>query len=327
MRAFAAAACVAAASAQGLDRSKHVGKDIWQLTVKSPLPHTTIREHELPTELDWRNVSGRNFVTLDLNQHIPHNCGSCFLHGAISSISDRIKIARDGAWPDIQVSRQEVINCAPNEAGNCETGGSPEGVYKYMHEHGVPDETCQPYQAENQHCSEMRKCMNCDIPDGNFSRECYPVAHYTKYFVDEYGVMEMKSPVHEMKAEIFKRGPITCSIDCASLRTLPRGRIANSTQPAGAEWDLDHVVSLAGWGVDAETSTEYWIVRNSWGTYMGDGGWHRVGPIGKNPLGVEMECSWATPRGDFAAKDYGPDDRDHDFPTYERKVEEMQTLI
>ena len=42
----------------------------------SPLPYTYIREDELPDEFDWRNVSGMNYLTRSLNQHIPQYCGS-----------------------------------------------------------------------------------------------------------------------------------------------------------------------------------------------------------------------------------------------------------
>merc|ERR1719188_1807728 len=282
-----------------------------------------VAEEELPREWDWRNVSGHSYVTLDLNQHIPKYCGSCWLHASISSLSDRIKIARHGAFPDILLSRQEVINCGAS-AGDC-GGGSASGVYKYIHEQGVPDDTCMPYQAENQRCDDLHHCMNCDPPKGG-EQVCYPVQRYTRYFVEEYGSME-KPSVHQMKAEIFKRGPIACSMDCDLLQTLPHGSIANKTTPDGEDWDLDHVVSLAGWGVDPESGVEYWMVRNSWGTALGDHGWVRVGPIGKNPLGIEMECDWAVPNVAGVTKDYGPSDGQHVFPSVPRPSSSSREMV
>ena len=41
-----------------------------------------------------------------LLQHIPQYCGSCWAQAASSSLSDRIKIAREAAWPDIVIAPQ-----------------------------------------------------------------------------------------------------------------------------------------------------------------------------------------------------------------------------
>jgi cathepsin X len=39
--------------------------------VKSPEPFTYIDPSTLPVSFDWRNISGVNYVTATLNQHIP----------------------------------------------------------------------------------------------------------------------------------------------------------------------------------------------------------------------------------------------------------------
>jgi len=109
--------------------------------VKTPLVH----DNGIPAQWIWNNISGNNFLTQVRNQHIPTYCGSCWAHAATSSLSDRIKIAREGAWPDINLSPQMMISCVKPDMG-CH-GGDALDVYKHIHNNYVTDETCSIYRA------------------------------------------------------------------------------------------------------------------------------------------------------------------------------------
>ena len=39
--------------------------------VTSPLPHTYISPEDLPTSFDPRNIDGKDYTTVNRNQHIP----------------------------------------------------------------------------------------------------------------------------------------------------------------------------------------------------------------------------------------------------------------
>lgn len=82
--------------------------------------------------------------------------------GTTSALSDRIRFLRGGAWPDIQLSPQVLLNCVPT---GCD-GGDPTQAYAYMASAGIPDETCQNYAASGlgTNCSAANICRNC-APD------------------------------------------------------------------------------------------------------------------------------------------------------------------
>lgn len=75
---------------------------------------TDIKQYELkalPTYYWWGNVSGTNYLTFQRNQHIPVYCGSCWAFAVTSALSDRIKIMRKAAWPDVNLAPQVLVSC------------------------------------------------------------------------------------------------------------------------------------------------------------------------------------------------------------------------
>lgn len=70
------------------------------------------------------------------------------------------------------------------------------GLFEYALREGIPDESCQAYEAVDNECSPFRQCMSCDsTPSGRLGLEtkdgCYAVENYGRYFVKEYGTVSI----------------------------------------------------------------------------------------------------------------------------------------
>lgn len=153
------------------------------------------------------------------------------------------------SWPEIALSPQVLINC--NGGGTCQ-GGNPGFVYEYAHRHGLPDQTCQAYQAKNLKCDQFAVCETCWPSNTSFTPGvCEPIETFTKYYVSEYGSV---SGANRMKAEIYKRGPIGCGVHATEKFEAYTGGIYSENV-----WFpmINHEISVAGWGYDEATQTEY----------------------------------------------------------------------
>ena len=257
-------------------------------------------------------MNGVSYLTHSLNQHIPQYCGSCWAHGALSSLADRIKIARNGQGDDINLSIQYILNCGTESAGSCH-GGYHTTTYQFIQDQGfVPYDTCMSYLACSEDSSEgfcpqldttcqpNNICRTCDTFAG-MGGQCSEIDYFPNATISEYGMIEMdENVVENIKTEIFVRGPVAATINAEPIVEY-RGGVFAETEHSQS---TNHIVSIVGWGT--EEGQEYWIVRNSWGQYWGEMGYMRLA-TGQNLLGIEGEVAWATP-GSFTV---------HNFPCSE----------
>ena len=84
--------------------------------------------------------------------------------------------------------------------------------------------------------------------------------------------------------------PIAVGIQASSLVfQLYQSGVLDSD---GCGTALDHAVIAVGYGNDAESGLDYYIVRNSWGEDWGDGGYIKIAAVdGEGICGIQMQAS------------------------------------
>merc|ERR1712085_228911 len=200
----------------------------------SPLPHEYLATSQLPTNFSWCDHEGVNYCTKSLNQHIPQYCGSCWAHGSVSALGDRIKIMRKAQAPEINLSVQHILNCG--DVGSCH-GGTVDGPYQWIKSisdktgPGISYTTSNPYLACSSESTEGF-CSHADFTCtavnvartcGSFDQEggaCTGLSKYPNATISDYGSISGKAA---MMKEIYARGPIACGIDAMPLLNYTSG--------------------------------------------------------------------------------------------------------
>jgi len=206
----------------------------------------------IPDSIDWR-TSGVVSAVKDQGQ-----CGSCWSFASSETIESHAAIKTG----DLAVlSEQQILGCTsnPNDCGG--TGGCGGGTVEVAYgsilnvTFGIASEWTYPYMSywgTNYPCK--------------FSKSTTPVAvqlsNYTKLPSNQY------SPLLTAVATV---GPIAISVDASSWDSYESGiwNGCNQTNPT-----IDHAVQLVGYGND--TTSDYWLVRNSWAPSWGEHGYIRL---------------------------------------------------
>lgn len=197
-----------------------------------------------PASVDWRN-NGGNFVTPVKNQG---GCGSCvgFCTCATMESAVRIKLAN----PSFAIDLSEGF-CQFCGGGSCGGWGLTSGL-DFAKSTGVTDEACMPYQATNMNCAASR-CTD-------WQNRLTKISSYTAH-----------STMEARKNAIATLGPVLAGMAVYSDFFSYAGGVYKKT--AGATLAGYHCICCVGYN-DAQ---QCWILKNSWGTGWGAGGFVQIG--------------------------------------------------
>jgi len=224
----------------------------------------------LPASVDWRT---KGYVTPVKNQG---QCGSCWSFSATGALEGQM-FKKTGKLPSL--SEQNLVDCDTNDGG-C-NGGNSVVAFAYVHNNGgIDTEASYPYSANTLNNGVSGTCaynkanvaaddVNCvTIQSGNETALKYAVAT----------VGPISVAIYANFSEFYGLSASSGTVD---------DEICDSPPPT-----LDHAVLIVGYGTDS-SGTDYWIVKNSWSTSWGNGGYFNL-VRGKDCIGIADDTVYPT---------------------------------
>eukprot|EP00850_Spirogloea_muscicola_P018067 SM000162S02345 [mRNA] locus=s162:687:4280:+ [translate_table: standard] len=205
-----------------------------------------------PLAVDWRT---RNVLTAVRDQGA---CSSCWAHSSVDSVAAIWAIAKNVAPPNL--SAQQVCDC---EQGSCCQGGWPEWALQYVVENGgVQTTTAYPYVAANQTCKATNQ------PNGAS--------------ITSWDAVPQRDAVALAKAVANQPVIVFLEASAPDFQNYTGGVYDGSCNS-----NLNHAVLVVGYGTDAASGKNYWLIKNSWGPAWGEGGYMRLAMYdGKGLCGI-----------------------------------------
>jgi len=192
-----------------------------------------------PAQFDWRNHNGA--VTGVYNQG---SCGSCWAFSATENHESRFALQHNRGVQSLSV--QQILDCDDPSQYGC-NGGWPYQAWEYIQSQGGQDSLqCYPYEGIDDNCRWNPSCNSANIVSWTW---VFPHNEY------------------QMLLWVLGNSPLSICVDASQWSSYSGGIVASSQ----CRQQTDHCVLITGWNMNS--NPPYWIVRNSWGTDWGDGGY------------------------------------------------------
>jgi C1A family cysteine protease len=192
---------------------------------------------QVAATVDWRTKSA---VTAVKDQA---QCGSCWAFSAVEAIESYALLS--GKYSLIKLSPQQVVSCDKQDGG-C-NGGNTETAYNYVKSAGgIQTEADYPYT------SGTGRTGTCSF-----------VA--SKVAVKITGYKAVAKSESSLEAAL-NSGPVSICLAATKFQTYTGGILSTCDN------NVDHCVQ----GVGYDSTSNYWLVRNSWGTSWGESGYIRI---------------------------------------------------
>jgi cathepsin H len=198
----------------------------------------------VPESIDWRE---KGVVSPVKNQG---SCGSCWTF----STTGALEAAHALVFGEIiSLAEQQLVDCARNfDTAGCD-GGLPSHAFEYIRYNGGLDtEIAYPYHAKDGKCKYNPKAVGTKVARS---------------------VNISQGSEAELKDAVGLHKPVSVAFDCEDDFMLYKEGIYSSSKCGNTPSDVNHAVLAVGYGTEGG---EHWIVKNSWGTDWGLGGFFKI---------------------------------------------------
>jgi hypothetical protein len=199
------------------------------------------------------------------------HCGSCWAFSAVEQVeSDAMR----ELGVTYELSTQQVISCDRTDGG-C-NGGNTETAYRYMEEAGGLV-LAKDYPDTSHTSGSTGTCSSSKAAD--------PVISVKSYHTISGENADASNQEAAMANYVAATGPLSICVDANGWQTYKGGIMS------GCPKSLDHCVQAVG--INTDSSSPYWKVRNSWDTDWGESGFIRLA-YGNNECGLTHDPTWVS---------------------------------